>query len=1418
MPIRIECQSCKSPLKVADEIQGKKIRCPKCKQVTLATPLAAPAAPKPPPLPAVKARPVRPKEAVAKGPPPLPRSPRRRQEESYDEPVKKSKSSKTLIWAGVGGGGFLVLAAVLAIALWGRGSDNPPKQVAQNNGPPQDPAANPQPLVQQGVAMWPQPVAQQAEIPAGPLPAQIDPATTKKVKRATAYLRVNLSNGQSASGSGFFAIEKGLVFTNAHVLGMLNADSVAPTKFDIVVNSGEPDEFTRTGRILGVDRDNDLAILRVDGDQQNLPAPLAVDTLLGLTELQDVYIFGYPLGENLGKNITISKSTISSIRKDTDGAVNQIQVNGGMHSGNSGGPVVDSRGVVIGVSVAIIQGTQLNFAVPGEKVLGLLRGRADALVLGEAYRNDKGIKLPIELTLLDPMKRLQDVKIEIWTGKFGPARPLSLKQPPAQPGDGPRQTIDLPYRDNKAVAEIDLPNGSQGNALWLQPYLTDKAGVKHWGTATAYKIADYVPLDRKAAVLQHRFENGGLRTVKFANIYKELVSKGGKHATLAFHFETEAVENANASPRGGELRLTVANSKFSVDLDGKALSDFPEIKALSLMRGKTFTFTTNSDGFLLSESTPVLAANNPQRADFESMATGLSNAFESTLLSLPNREVQPKETWNARVPFFLTSPGTKKEAVDMFLQCTLEGVRSAQGVNQAVISVTGKIMTRPIVAPKTVNKLPSKIGPKGPTKAIPKAGPQGGTQVIAPAVNLGKVTGKVIFDLERGFISDVKLRKDSRGFDDSQYVEVRLTRVAGNTTGITPAPAPAPNLAKENTQPAPAKNIPPEKAPSNHVTVISGEMFPFLKKAVQDYRLADADLRGFTGTRNQFRQISPDGGLLIGFEIGFVNNDRKAPIEALRPIFLTATGEKMGTWQGKPPTGPVTVKAKPGYVVAGMNFRAGLGIDGFALQYMKLAKDRLDTADSYTDDHIGSMGGGPSKIGGTGAFVVGIIGHQHDNGNTCALGFVVVATEKKLILPENPGPQLAQADEPKAMVPKAPKKIGYFQPLALDKAATIVSTRGMFNNERDMNERMVFSTWGAKNFEGIPFQLVDPRGDSVPNAILLYSRNGQTASKMPKSVSLPCNASAAAIHLLGGVSGWGFPSRGDKDVVLIVRLHYQGGKTEDHELRNGEHFADYISRVDVPLSKFAFLLEGGKQIRYLAIKPQSRDTIESIEFVKGPHESAPLIMAVTVEALKPGTKVADAKKPNPNSASKKDSAGAQPEQTPASDGKTAPKGSKAFAAKNGMYTIMMPDGVSSIQRTQVLKFGTSKVPVEISNTVLADKTSYLGASMGLPAKNVKEIPADSRFDFIKDALMKTRNGKFTAEKDISQNTIPGKEYMIELPNGQARMQLYTVAGWVIYAIVEGQTRDQVTSARANAFFASLKLSDKARDVFRDVKR
>ncbi|MBL8828445.1 MAG: c-type cytochrome, partial [Planctomycetaceae bacterium] len=189
---------------------------------------------------------------------------------------------------------------------------------------------------------------------------------------------------------------------------------------------------------------------------------------------------------------------------------------------------------------------------------------------------------------------------------------------------------------------------------------------------------------------------------------------------------------------------------------------------------------------------------------------------------------------------------------------------------------------------------------------------------------------------------------------------------------------------------------------------------------------------------------------------------------------------------------------------------------------------------------------------------------------------------------------------------------GKYLPIPLDKVATVVSTQGMFYAKEAGVERLIFDDWKPKLVDGVPFVLVDPQGDRTPNVVLLHSRNGSIPPKMPQSVTLPCNAPAKAIHFLSGVGGWSFPASGKGSVSMIVRLRYADGASEDHPLLNGEHFADYIRRVDVAGSKFAFALRG-QQIRYLAVHPKRSEKIATIELVKGPDVSAPIVMAVTVE-------------------------------------------------------------------------------------------------------------------------------------------------------------------------------------------------------------
>ncbi|WP_339733605.1 PVC-type heme-binding CxxCH protein [uncultured Gimesia sp.] len=189
---------------------------------------------------------------------------------------------------------------------------------------------------------------------------------------------------------------------------------------------------------------------------------------------------------------------------------------------------------------------------------------------------------------------------------------------------------------------------------------------------------------------------------------------------------------------------------------------------------------------------------------------------------------------------------------------------------------------------------------------------------------------------------------------------------------------------------------------------------------------------------------------------------------------------------------------------------------------------------------------------------------------------------------------------------------GRFLPIPLGRYATAVSTKPLFGTGDNGPDRMIFPDWKPKTFNDIPFVLTDPHGKTTPNIILLNGPFGTLPPKMPKAVSLPCNTRVKTIHLLSGVGGWSFPYAREKTVSMIVRLYYADGTTEDHKLLNGIHFADYIRRVDVPESEFAFQL-GSQQIRYLAVKPNRQENISNIELTKGPDNSAPIVMAITIE-------------------------------------------------------------------------------------------------------------------------------------------------------------------------------------------------------------
>ena len=108
-----------------------------------------------------------------------------------------------------------------------------------------------------------------------------------------------------------------------------------------------------------MDPELDLAVLKVSGVKE-MPEPIDYSHEPKLTETMPVYTFGFPFGEVLatgkaGPAITVGKGSISSLRLDDKGNLALVQIDGALNPGNSGGPVVDTQGHLVGVAAATIR-------------------------------------------------------------------------------------------------------------------------------------------------------------------------------------------------------------------------------------------------------------------------------------------------------------------------------------------------------------------------------------------------------------------------------------------------------------------------------------------------------------------------------------------------------------------------------------------------------------------------------------------------------------------------------------------------------------------------------------------------------------------------------------------------------------------------------------------------------------------------------------------------------------------------------------------------------------------------------------------------------------------------------------------------------------------------------------------------------
>ncbi len=209
-------------------------------------------------------------------------------------------------------------------------------------------------------------------------PGQVYAANVQAVVAVSS--RYETKSGYAESfGSGFIITENGYVVTNCHVID-------GATTINVITYDNE----TLPATLVGSDSTNDIALLKVDAT--DLPY-VTVGSSDKLAVGDQVAAIGNPLGE-LTSSMTVGYISAKDRVVDTDGTViNMLQTDAAINSGNSGGPLFNMQGQVIGITTAKYSGNSssgasiegLGFAIPMDDVIGMFEDLMEFGYITGAY-------------------------------------------------------------------------------------------------------------------------------------------------------------------------------------------------------------------------------------------------------------------------------------------------------------------------------------------------------------------------------------------------------------------------------------------------------------------------------------------------------------------------------------------------------------------------------------------------------------------------------------------------------------------------------------------------------------------------------------------------------------------------------------------------------------------------------------------------------------------------------------------------------------------------------------------------------------------------------------------------------------------------------------------------------------------------
>ena len=203
-------------------------------------------------------------------------------------------------------------------------------------------------------------------------------------------------------GTGFLVSSDGYILTNDHVI--TNSGQVA-NAVAVVFKSKDganPDGTRVAATVVGGDEANDVALLKIDPSQAPVVHPLSLGDSTKVQVGEPVVAIGSPMGLSFSVSSGIVSATDRTLRSPTGAVIpGGIQTDAAINTGNSGGPLIDSSGKVIGINTMIAShsgGSQgLGFAVPINTAVTIMEQLKTGGAVGAAYLGVSGQTLNADL-------------------------------------------------------------------------------------------------------------------------------------------------------------------------------------------------------------------------------------------------------------------------------------------------------------------------------------------------------------------------------------------------------------------------------------------------------------------------------------------------------------------------------------------------------------------------------------------------------------------------------------------------------------------------------------------------------------------------------------------------------------------------------------------------------------------------------------------------------------------------------------------------------------------------------------------------------------------------------------------------------------------------------------------------------------